>query len=389
MSEYFFDNSKVYDFEDMVSKGIASRLKGNKKLLGDPNLEKVKTISKVACNFEDLDNSVFGLVVKQAGDIYRKFPLNDTMNTWLSQIAYVNNNSNIPISCRADVAFCIKKACDYYGLVPHLMVEKAASYSTRRTNFINFDSKEVKDRESEILSKVSKQSEFAFPEERLYPLNSQLQITEAKNFFANNLSELKKLGKCSEFASNLKKQMEKFSMDVPEFVVAEIDDYDPVNKEVVKIAMEERILFAKKNLPSKNIENIKHAAESIINSSQFLNPLQLKKKIIEFDAKMLNVNRPQAFCSAESIIKNAQDILSEKVNIASPAIHSMTNFSHAVDAPKDWPSIEKKLSENPNVLKGFFSQEMVDKITISPKTEYDKMLFEDKKMFDEAIGLLE
>lgn len=100
-----------------------------KKLAVDHEAGGLEVTQLTPEQLDELPDSEFGLVMlTKRGSVIRKFPLNDSGNTWLSSQYFSHTHQKLAFPARFIAAKFIKQACDAYGVTP---TGQVAAYAER------------------------------------------------------------------------------------------------------------------------------------------------------------------------------------------------------------------------------------------------------------------
>lgn len=301
--DMYFNQHLVYDFNDIM-KTAETKVSFGKQLRdgGDipayvmDNKEKILDPSSIPA-------SQFGLVIKEAGQIHKRFPLNDKGSSWLSQQSFVQNFQNIPLYSQAKTARCIKEACAHYEINIHPFIHESSQYATDESNFTDFDETDVKVAEDELSCVFKYSRKFALETEGRYPLNTNHEIKVACDYFIENYEDLNEYGKAKEYASNLKTACIKSSVSVPDEVNAYCDDHTEIDLNVLKFAFDERTSMCEKyDWDEEKTANAKLAYQSIYDDAPYSNKMDLVKRILRADEKFFKIAQYNHFASPRKVV---------------------------------------------------------------------------------------
>lgn len=247
-------SSKVIDYYD-----------DNKLLLdliGQDTPEIVKTAHLIDYEErEQKEDDLFAVVMlTKTGNKLRKYPVFDEAHTWLSCKAFEKTAHQLPLDAARVAASNLYANCIYYNLECPKLIQKMAS--NIHSNLIKVNEEEelpigyfmqnkiaekkalkVKDEEYGLIVKVANKTK------KLYPLNTEANISAAINYFDKFASKMTPEFR-RQFACNIAKQAAKNCMSVPDKVKSysakekgnKVEQNLKSRRKLVKTAEEKKIL---------------------------------------------------------------------------------------------------------------------------------------------------
>lgn len=201
-------------------------------------------------DIDNLEDSQFAIsIITKTASKLNKFPLNNKINTALSNEYFDLNHGKLPAEAQKIAATYIKCACDRYGLPIKESVKTAAAKTPTMTNiyFENLNAKPA----GQIVKKASSNDEKTFyalvktagdgTTERAYALPDAEAIKKAEGYFEKFAKQFSPEDR-HQFASNVVKRAVELGVDVGSESInkyaglsynANVDGYLSVRKKLV------------------------------------------------------------------------------------------------------------------------------------------------------------
>ena len=392
----YFNPKTELDFSDMVKtmEGKAKFVAHVKKAMEIfPTAIKEASAGKV--RLEDLSNGKFAMVVRQNKNVYRKFPINDSENTWFSQQAFMMNHDNIPLYSKAKTANCIKKACEYFDLEVSDFVSSCSKYAFEEGNFLDLDDESVKIAIDEFKYKTDLNSDFALPSEGKFTLNTDVEVKMARDYFSRNHKALRKDGKAHEFAENLKIAFIKHKMPIVDLVDQYTDDFVRPDTSLLKEGFESRMrLLPQYSFSKKDREIIKQSYDMIAEQAPYLLATEVEDLIKEADGKFFKIHTYNKIASPSVLV----DVARTSGKTAMEDIYEMGDDDsessgkpyqqHVEDrevSKEERALFAKKLEDNSNLIKGRFNEETEQDLFNDFELAFSRMEQLDKDIINDII----
>lgn len=394
----YFNPHEIYDWNDII-KDPTEKVAFVKRLAkngGIPNF--IKEGKESMPDVNSLPDGKFAMVVKEGGDISRRFPIDSAESTWFSQNAFTMNQKKIPLLARAKVANCLKVACEFYNVPVDPFVLSASQFALDESNFTDFDDNEAKIAQDQLTYRSKFINQFALPDEEKFPINTSYEVKQACDFFEDNHKNLDENNKAEEFAAHLKTACIKNQIKVPTLVYEYTNDYAPVKSDLLKVAFESRLeMISQYDWEDEKVENVKQAYELIAQQSEYVRPNQLVEMIKKADGEIFGIANYKHLYSPEYIVYNNDSFSKEAEMVrdfgGTEADGKLPNELKPKDSymenqelqDKDFEAFQRKLDENPLIIKGYFAEDKEDLITSDVEQAYDLMDSDDKKILSRLI----
>jgi hypothetical protein len=386
----FFNPFETYDWNDMLSdKTQKLAFSARIKKLENKIPEVVKNSSERTPVIESLSDGMFALVVKEGGDVHRKFPISSPECTWLSQESFLMNQGKIPLFCRAKTANCIKKACEFFGLEASNFVKSAAQFAIDETNYTDFDSVEVKQAQDEYNYKSRFVSRFALGDAKTFPLNTELEIKTACDFFSANHKSMDDDKIAEEFATNLKTACIRNKIAVPDIVYEYTNDCAPVSKEAMEILLKDRIDIADNfDWDEEKKESVKKSYEMVAEQAPYMRPSQIREMIRETDGRIYGFDSHRRIASPElvveyatkqALVNNSSSVLFDDPTQPKTDLNMFSDENSLRET--DYKDFDDELKKNPLIISGYFPDDVEEKIKdVGSRQAMKNMERTDKKL---------
>ena len=392
----FFDLNQSYDLYDHLKDEKGTELINFiQDRVEFPDY--VKSAQECEEPIEKLDDT-FALIVKEGGQNFRKFQLEDPIDTWFSQQSFIKSAEKLPIICRGIAASNIKKACEYHDIKVDFWVEKMASSVVELfgvpKNMVDFDNEEISIFEADAMSKISFESKFALPSLKKYKLNTISEVKTACDFLKKNLKDFKEDELEEEFSLNLKQACERLLIPVPDLVEDILDNTVKISSEFLKAHFKDRIDSIDPTNKNK-AESVKLAYMNISENCEFMKLHELEEAIKEADEKELGLINYFQFMTPSQIVKQAYGSTSYiesdyTYETADPQYLAATKAFDGKAQKDKMGLMEKKVAENPNMFKGYFDRDTLENLKKDFNKTYQEMGSEDRqtiqKVYREVVG---
>lgn len=399
-----FDKEKTYDFHDMIGNpGELKKFASFLSYRGENIPSFIKQSSDLVTKPSSLEDDEFGLIVKQAGEKLRKFPLDSAESAWLSQQSFLMNSNNLPVSCVAVAAATIKKACDFYGIEADKEVMEHSSYNVSETNEVNLDDPFIKKAEEMIKRKKSVEF-YALPGEERYPLDTANQVKEAVSFFDKNHESMEMDKVASDFAKELKKGCIRQKMEIPDLVWKYTSDCSTTNEEILKIAFDDRIKRMKeRGAKEKEMVTAKLAYDSILSAFDYKKPHEIVSLIKQADQNIAEVFRYTNILSPEQLVYEGHSFFSKIAensaldmpgisglgelpkNLNEGGIYNSSSPKNEVNTSEKKEKVRDVLEKYPDAFRGFTNSEILDDLNSDFDLTFDNLSAYDRDvLFDVA-----
>lgn len=398
-----FDSEVSYDFHAIIGdesecKNFASFLKTRGKKL--PVFE--KGAGEKISDPDFLADDDFALIVKQANQIHRYFPLDTPQSAWLSQQSFLYNSAKLPISCVANTALFIKKACEFYGLEVEKEIKEHARYNFSQVNQIDLDDPMIKQAEESFRKTQPREVFFALESEKRFPLNTRTEVVEAINYFEKNHEEMYSEKVASEYAQNLKKGCARQKVSVPDLVWEYTSDCVTTNEGILKTAFDERVKYFESKLPEEHeIETAKLAYDTILSAFRYNPPRKIVELIKTADQKLLGVFGYDNMLSPEQLVFEGFKLFNKTASfqdlegfegigsvgdeLNDERIYNSGSQEVAQSEEEKKEKIKDVMIKYPDAFKGHFDEKIVDDLNSDFELAFSNMSAYDRdKMFDVA-----
>ena len=133
------------------------------------------------------DSALYALVMHDNTGVYKKFPIFDAGNTWISSSYFDKNYAILPEEAQKVAAVRLKEACNYYEIPVISSIEKIANKANSNsitTNIIDITNKRAPSQKVKFANDSS--VEYALVDQNgvgKYPLNSASAVKAADDYF--------------------------------------------------------------------------------------------------------------------------------------------------------------------------------------------------------------